>query len=73
MYRLQVTKICVTELLRSHQKNLRADLYSGGADALIQADMEPLNPANLGKKILPSVFVGGDCWMIWRFCGILVD
>lgn len=50
--------------IRSHQKNLRADLYNGKADALIQADTEPLHPANLGKKILPSSFVGGDRWMM---------
>ena len=50
--------------IRSHQKNLRADLYNGLADALVQADTEPLNPANLGKRILPSSFVGGDRWMM---------
>lgn len=50
--------------IRSHQKNLRADLYNGLADALIQADTEPLNLANLEKRILPSSFVSGNCWMM---------
>lgn len=26
--------------------------------------MEPLNFRDLGKKIVPSLFVGGNCWMI---------
>ena len=46
--------------IRSHQKNLRADLYNGVADALVQADTEPLNPTNLGKRILLSSFFGRD-------------
>ena len=50
--------------IRFHQKNLRADSYNGLADALVQTDTEPLNPANLGKQILPSSFVGGDRWMM---------
>lgn len=50
--------------IRSHQKNLREDLYNGLADALVQADTEPLNSANLGKQILPMSFVGSDRWMI---------
>lgn len=53
--------------IRSHQKNLRADLYNGIADALVQADTEPLNPANLGKRILPSSFVGGYRWIMQHF------
>lgn len=46
--------------IRSHWKNLWADLNNGLADALVQADTEPLNPANLGHRILPLSFVGDD-------------
>ena len=39
-------------------------MYNDVADALVQANTEPLNPANLGKRILPSSFVGGNRWMM---------
>lgn len=47
--------------IRFHQKNLRAGLYNRLADTLIQADIVPLNLANLSKRILSSFFVGGNC------------
>ena len=50
--------------IRSYQKNLRADLYNSIADALIQTNTESLNLANLGKRIPPSSFIGGDRWMM---------
>ena len=46
--------------IQFHQKNLWADLYNSVANTLVQADIEPFNPANLGKRILSSSFVGGD-------------
>lgn len=57
-------KISMTRFNLSHQKNLHADLYNSLADALVQANTEPLNFRDLGKKILPSLFVGGDRWMM---------
>ena len=47
--------------LRSHQQNLRADLYNGITDVLVREDID-LNM--VGRKvILPSSFVGGDRFM----------
>lgn len=47
---------------RTHQANLRADLYNGLVDSMTREDR---NAANLGEKIiLPSSFVGGDRWMM---------
>jgi hypothetical protein len=44
--------------LRSHQKNLRAEVYGGLQDHLIRADVD-LN--ELGRRVvLPSSFTGGD-------------
>ena len=39
-------------------------MYNDIADALVQADTKPLNPANLGKQILLLSFVSEDHWII---------
>ena len=47
--------------IRSHQGNLRSDVYNGLTDALRQGDVDP---ANLGKRvILPSSFTGSERYM----------
>jgi len=47
--------------IRSHQANIRADLYNGLTDALEVADMDL---GRIGKKVvLPSSYVGGDRFM----------
>ena len=47
--------------IRSHQANIRADLYNGLSDALEVADMDL---ERIGKKVvLPSSYVGGDRFM----------
>jgi hypothetical protein len=47
--------------IKSHQNEIRADLYNGFQDALIQGD---LDFSSVGKRcILPSSFVGGPRFM----------
>ena len=47
--------------IRTHQANIRADLYNGVADALETGDVDL---GRVGKKIvLPSSYVGGDRFM----------
>ena len=47
--------------LRSHQNNLRADVYNGSADVVRQHDF---NRDSLGRSvILPSSYTGGDRFM----------
>lgn len=47
---------------RTHQANLRADLYNGLADSMAREDG---NAANLGRKIiLPSSFISGDRFVL---------
>ncbi|CUS07467.1 unnamed protein product [Tuber aestivum] len=47
--------------LRSHQKELRADLYNGLADVLDDGDVDL---AQVGRRVvLPSSYVGGDRFM----------
>jgi hypothetical protein len=51
--------------LRSHQANIRADVYQGLTDTLIREDVIP---ANLGRRfILPSSFTGSDRFMLQLF------
>jgi len=47
--------------IRSHQANIRADLYSGLADTLVAGDADL---DRIGKRVvLPSSYVGGDRFM----------
>jgi hypothetical protein len=47
--------------LRTHQQSIRADVYTGLADALIREDV---NTSDLGRRfILPSSFTGSDRFM----------
>ena len=47
--------------IRSHQANIRAELYNGLADLLDAGDV---NFAQVGKRVvLPSSYVGGDRFM----------
>jgi hypothetical protein len=47
--------------LRTHQTNIRADVYNGLADTLIREDV---SIGDLGRRfILPSSFTGGDRFM----------
>jgi hypothetical protein len=47
--------------LRSHQSNIRSDLYRGLEDALIREDV---NVVSLGRRfILPSTFTSGPRFM----------
>ena len=47
--------------LRTHQESIRADVYTGLADALIREDV---NTRDLGRRfILPSSFTGSDRFM----------
>jgi hypothetical protein len=47
--------------LRTHQQSIRADVYTGLADALIREDV---NTSDLGCRfILPSSFTGSDRFM----------
>ncbi|KAI9121211.1 hypothetical protein K1719_008244 [Acacia pycnantha] len=51
--------------IRTHQKELRADMYSGLSDALISGER---NASNIGKRIiLPSTFTGGARYMIQAY------
>ncbi|KAI9106956.1 hypothetical protein K1719_022484 [Acacia pycnantha] len=48
--------------VRTHQKELRADMYQGLSDALISGER---NASTIGKRIiLPSSFLGGARYMI---------
>ena len=47
-----------------HQKELRAEVYSGAKDAMKKSDGVQEGIGNVGKRvILPSSFVGGDRYM----------
>lgn len=47
--------------LREHQKNIRADVYSGLTDTLIRED---INAGDIGRRvILPATFTGSDRYM----------
>ncbi|KAI9082466.1 hypothetical protein K1719_035609 [Acacia pycnantha] len=51
--------------VRTHQKELRADMYRGLSDALISGER---NASNIGKRIiLPSSFTGGARYMIQAY------
>ncbi|KAE9393850.1 hypothetical protein BT96DRAFT_1050038, partial [Gymnopus androsaceus JB14] len=57
--------------LRTHQQELRAELYQGLADALDQADINNPDSVDLNsighRIILPSSYVGGARYMHQRF------
>ena len=49
------------EWIREHQKDIRADLYNGLADAM---DAEDTDASKLGRRIvLPSSYISGDRFM----------
>ncbi|KAI9070477.1 hypothetical protein K1719_047560 [Acacia pycnantha] len=51
--------------VRTHQKELRVDLYQGLADAVLSGET---NGATIGKRIiLPSSFTGGSRYMIQNY------
>ncbi|KAI9091201.1 hypothetical protein K1719_028265 [Acacia pycnantha] len=51
--------------VRTHQKELRADMYQGLSDALISGER---NASTIGKRIiLPSSFLGGARYMIQAY------
>ncbi|XP_019184562.1 PREDICTED: uncharacterized protein LOC109179508 [Ipomoea nil] len=51
--------------IRTHQKSLRCESYSGLTDALTRGE---INPANQGRRIiLPSSFTGGARYMIQNY------
>ncbi|KAI9083809.1 hypothetical protein K1719_034277 [Acacia pycnantha] len=51
--------------VRTHQKELRADMYQGLSDALISGER---NASTIGKRIiLPSSFTGGARYMIQAY------
>ncbi|XP_019161444.1 PREDICTED: uncharacterized protein LOC109158079 [Ipomoea nil] len=51
--------------IRTHQKSLRCDSYSGLTDALTRGE---INPATQGRRIiLPSSFTGGARYMIQNY------
>ncbi|KAK4275758.1 hypothetical protein QN277_018789 [Acacia crassicarpa] len=51
--------------VRTHQKELRVDLYQGLADAVISVET---NAATIGKRIiLPSSFIGGARYMMQNY------
>ncbi|XP_024636211.2 uncharacterized protein [Medicago truncatula] len=50
---------------RNHQKEVRADLYKGLAEAVLRGET---SPASAGKRVvLPSKFVGGARYMIQNY------
>ena len=54
--------------VRHHQKELRADVYSGLRDAVLGDRENNLNLAEHGQRIiLPSSFSGGECHMTQLF------
>ncbi|KAE9384224.1 hypothetical protein BT96DRAFT_1100548, partial [Gymnopus androsaceus JB14] len=57
--------------LRTHQQELRAELYQGLADALDQADVnnpDSVDLNSIGRRIiLPSSYIGGARYMHQRF------
>ena len=59
--RIEAARLCYFE---THQKEIRADLYQGVVDGLLQDDG---NMRNMGKKILPDSFIGGPRHM-HRLC-----
>ncbi|SAM09603.1 hypothetical protein [Absidia glauca] len=63
-YLVDVWAICdqnKLDWIRSHQSNLRADLYNGLQDVLISEDVDA---ASLGRRfILPSSYTGGPRFM----------
>ena len=70
--RIEASRLCYFE---THQREIRADLYQGVVDGLLQDDG---NMRNIGKKILPNSFIGGprhmhqlfqDSMAIIRHCG----
>ncbi|CAH9083783.1 unnamed protein product, partial [Cuscuta epithymum] len=51
--------------VRTHQKQLRCEMYKGLTDALLRGD---INPATQGKRlVLPSSFTGGARYMIQNY------
>jgi hypothetical protein len=49
----------ILQWIRSHQKEIRSELYSGVADAVLADD--GIDASGLGRRvILPSSFVGSD-------------
>lgn len=51
--------------VRTHQRELRADLYKGLADAIVGGEV---NAAATGKRIiLPSTFTGGARYMLQNY------
>ena len=54
--------------IKHHQKELRADVYSGLRDAALGDRDDNLNLAEHGRHIiLPSSFIGGECHMTQLF------
>ena len=59
--------------VRFHQKELRADVYSGIRDAVLGDREENINLAEHGQRIiLPSSFSGGECYMTQLFQDAMV-
>lgn len=46
------------------KKNLYVDFYNSLANTLIQIDIKTLNFENLGEKILPSLIVDKNYWIM---------
>ena len=67
-YLVDVWAICDQKKLdwiKTHQSNIRADLYKGVQDALISEDVDA---TSLGKRfILPSSYTGGPRFMAKQY------
>ncbi|KAK7340503.1 hypothetical protein VNO77_21209 [Canavalia gladiata] len=59
---IESSRLCY---IRTHQKQLRAELYSGVSEAILRGEN---NPARIGKRIvLPSSFTGGARYMFQNY------